>query len=371
MNKMPFTNDSKELFTDYMRPGLRDYYLARIGSLQMALLETIPPDMNGDILRIALGNDAGPLTPEMLNEPVYHPMRHYLKVRGKLFRPLICGLFMEAYGKNPAQYKPVLAMAEIIHSSSLILDDIADSSLLRRGEPCSHRVYGIPRAANASSAMTFFVYKMIRELPLNTDTKIRLYDMLLWEHYVTGIGSALDLGWVKDEIMEIPDDQYIQHILYRSCSYTYRHAARLGAIVAGADNAQMQHIIRYSSLIGVAFQFMDDIFNLKPASPDWGKTTGEDITEGKRSPIVLHTLKHANEADRQKLILMLKSSITDSGEIQQCIDLMDKYSAFEVTREKARAFVEEGCACVDKLKISGEYKNLIKEFGWYVVERKV
>lgn len=359
-------------FTHHMRPALSEYYRDKISSLQAAVAETIPEEITAEVMHTALGDDTAPLTPDMLNEPVYHPMRQYLKVRGKLFRPLICGIFLEAYGKEPEAYKPVLAMAEIIHSSSLILDDIADASLLRRGEPCSHLIYGIPRAANASTAMTFYVFKLIQSLPLlDTATRLKLYDMLLWEHYITGIGSALDLGWAKNGVMDIPDDQYIQHILFRSCSYTYRHAARLGAIVAGVDDSDMQIIVRYSSLLGVAFQFMDDIFNLKPESEGWGKTIGEDITEGKRSPLVLHALKKALPADRQRLLTILQSSVTDAKTINECITLLEKYNSFTVVKSGATAYIAEACMLVDQLHITEEYRQLLREFAWYVVERKV
>ncbi len=356
-----------------MRPALKDYYLSKIDFLQAAIRDTVPENLTQDLLDIMIGGKSYPLTPETLNGPVYQPMREYIKVRGKLFRPLITCMFIEGYGKNADQFKTILAISEIIHSCSLILDDIADSSLLRRGNPCSHKIYGIPRAANGSSAMTFLTFRLIESklLTFDTSTKIKLYEMLLWEHYITSIGSALDLGWTKEKLTEIPQNEYIQHILFRSCSYTYRHAARLGAIVAGADATDLKLVYQYSSLLGIAFQFIDDILNLKPESPAWGKTPGEDITEGKRSPLILHALKCANTEDRARLLEILDGNITDIKVINECILILEKYESFEVVRKQAIGYIDQACDVIEKSKISAEFKILFREFALYVIERKV
>lgn len=364
---------ARDDFQFWMRPSLRKYYTSRIDFLKESILEIVPEYLTPNILRIAFGHENYSFDLERLHEALYKPMRQYIKVSGKLFRPLICCIFIEGYGKNPDQFKSILAISEIIHSCSLILDDIADSSQLRRGSPCSHLIYGIPRAANASSAMTFFTFRILQSdlLKLDNKLKIKLYEALLWEHYITSVGSALDLGWTKERINEIHEDEYIQHILFRSSSYTYRHAARIGAIAGGADETDLKSIFQYSSMIGVAFQFIDDILNLKPESEYWGKTIGEDITEGKRSPLVLHTIREASVSDRTRLVKILDSKETDPSILQEAVNILEKYDSFDVVREKANFFVEKACINIQKTKLSDEYKELLVDLGWYVVERKI
>jgi geranylgeranyl diphosphate synthase type I/geranylgeranyl diphosphate synthase type II len=325
------------------------------------------------MLRIAFGHDSHSFDLGRLNEALYKPMCQYIKVRGKLLRPLISCIFIEGYGKKSDHFKAILAISEIIHSCSLILDDIADSSQLRRGNPCAHLVYGIPRAANASSAMTFFTFRILQSdlLILDNKQKTQLFEALLWEHYITSVGSALDLGWTKEKINEIPEDEYIQHILFRSSSYTYRHAARIGAIAGGADDSDLKNIFQYSSMIGVAFQFIDDILNLKPESENWGKIIGEDITEGKRSLLVLHTIKEASDSDRTRLLKILDSKETDPFILQEAISILEKYDSFNIVKKKAKLFVEKACENIQKTKLSDEYKELLVDLAWYVVERKI
>lgn len=363
----------KEDFKDWMRPKLRDYYSAKIDYLSDTIDEIIPVNFEHDQIEIVSDNRNEYFDPEEIHKALAKPMRQYLQVRGKLFRPLITCMCIEGYGRNPDLFKPILAIAEIIHSCSLILDDIADASLLRRGQPCSHTIYGIPRAANASSAMTFYAFHLLKssKMSLDTNTLLKLYKALLWEHYITGIGSALDLGWAKEKRNTIPEDEYIQHILFRSSSYTYRHAARIGAIVAGADDADLNSIFRYSSFLGVAFQFIDDILNLKPALDSWGKTVAEDITEGKRSLLVLHTIKEASRSDRIKLLEILDGKVTDPVTLKEAINILDKYEAFDIVRRKAEKYIVEACHIIQETKISEEYKDFFCDYAYYVLERKV
>jgi len=360
-------------FRDWMRPKLKEYYSAKINYLSSKIDEVIPENFEQDLLKMIIGSNSHLIDLAKLREAMSKPMRQYLQVRGKLFRPLICCICIEGYGGNPNRFKPILAISEIIHSCSLMLDDIADASLLRRGHPSSHHIYGIPRAANASSVMTFYALRLLRndQMCLDQTIILKLYKTLLWEHYITSVGSALDLGWTREKINSIPEDEYIQHILFRSCSYTYRHAARIGAIVAGADDVDLKAIFQYSSLIGIAFQFIDDILNLKPELKSWGKTVGEDITEGKRSLLVLHAIKKASNEDRTRLLEILDGSVTDPLILKEGIDILKKYGAFEIVRKKADKYIDQACNIIQKTKISEEYKSLLVDFAYYVVERKI
>jgi geranylgeranyl diphosphate synthase type I/geranylgeranyl diphosphate synthase type II len=360
-------------FISGMRPALKNYYTSKINFLKGSINEIVPKNLTVDILRMAIENARCFFDLERLNEALYKPMRQYIKNSGKLFRPLISCIFIEGYGKNSEQYKAILAISEIIHSCSLILDDIADSSQLRRGSPCAHLVYGIPRAANASSVMTFLTFRILQSdlLVLDNKRKIQLFEVLLWEHYITSIGSALDLGWAKERTNEIREDEYIQHILFRSSSYTYRHAARIGAIVGGADDFDLQNIFMYGSMIGVAFQFIDDILNLKPESENWGKIIGEDITEGKRSALVLHAIKAASDLDRTRLLKILDSRKTDPFILQETIGILEKYNSFNVIKEKANLYIQKACTYILKTKLSDEYKGLLVDLAWYVAARKI
>lgn len=368
------TSTAKDDFLEDMRPSFRSYYQDKIDYVQRIIQHVFPEnECEMQWFDQSLNDSGFVFNRELATNALYLPMRQYLKAKGKLFRPILCSLLLEAYGKDPDHFKSMLVIPEMIHCSSLVLDDIVDHSILRRGEKCSHLIHGVSLAGNGSMAATFYAFSLINDksAPLSDSDRLRLYEMLYWEHYGCSIGTALDLGWSKLKLTEIDRDQYIQHIVYRSCAYTYRVAARLGAIAGGASEKEQEILFNYGTLTGIAFQFIDDILNLKPDTPSWGKTVGEDITEGKRSPLVLHTLKAASAKDKKNLLKILDSKSQDPSIIQQAIAIMDSYGAFEETRAEAYQYINLACEEADKLSISERYRTLLKDFAIYIVERKV
>ncbi len=370
---MVMNSQIKEDFRFWMRPKLKNYYEAKIEYLKKILDDIIPGHLDADFLENAVDRRLNAFSMDLMDHVMYQPMKQYLKIQGKLFRPLLTCICIEGFNQNPDLFKPILAISEIIHSSSLILDDIADASLTRRGHPCSHLIYGIPRAANASCAMTFYAFRLLETCSeqLDLEMKIRLYETLIWENYVTNIGSALDLGWVLEKCNEISEQEYIQHILFRSCSYTYRHAARIGAIVAGADSRNLEIIFHYSTLLGIAFQLIDDILNLKPLSGGWGKTIAEDLTEGKRSLLVLYCLQKSSKNDRERLLHILNGKHIEIEILDEAIGILEKYKCFEYVSKKAEGYIEEACKTLQDSDLLDDYKSLLKDFAYYVIERKI
>lgn len=357
-----------------MRPPLQSYFQEKIDIIQDSVLSLFPEDNHDDNwFKFFLNDKHFSCEHDVTSAAMYKPMRQYLKAKGKLFRPMLGWMILEGYNKDPQQFKPILLISELIHCSSLILDDIVDRSLLRRSEPCSHIIHGITLAGNGSIAATFYAFNLINHssMPLTESAKLKLYNALFWEHYGCSLGTALDLGWSKSQLTEIDHEQYIQHIVYRSCAYTYRVALRVAAIAAGVSPQDQEALFNYGTYTGIAFQFIDDILNLKPQTSSWGKTVGEDITEGKRSPLILHTLKAANSKDKKRLLKILDSKTRDESEIQEAISILDKHDAFSKIQTDANQYIELASAEVEKLSIETTYKTLLKDFAVYVIERKI
>lgn len=361
-------------FANEMGSTLRRYYLENIDRIQESV-ESIVPDAPCEKkwFDTNLSDEHFVCDQEVSEKALYRPMRQYIKARGKLLRPLLTSVLVESYGRDSSRYKPILAISEIIHCSSLILDDIVDRSLIRRGQPCSHVIHGVSIAGNGSMAATFYAFSLINEptMPLSANDRLKLYEILFWEHYGCSIGTALDLGWSYLKRTQVDPDQYIQHIVYRSCAYTYRVAGRIGAISGGADADDQETIYNYTTLIGIAFQYIDDILNIEPETSEWGKTIGEDITEGKRSPLVLHSLKVATDSDRQRLLEILDSRSTNQDTINEALAIFKKYDAIHKVRADATRFVEMAVIEVDKLRVPDNYKDILKEFAYYVLSRKI
>jgi len=360
-------------FRDSMKLRLRGYYVSKRHFAASALRELIPEKLNSTWFDRVLGSNLKGLPIDFLNESIYQPMTHYIKSQGKLLRPVLCCMLLEGYGKSPDQFKPILVASEIIHSASLVLDDIVDNSHIRRNQPCAHRVYGLPIAGNASILMTLFAHILMESnlMPMKPEVRIKIIEALHYEHFVCGLGTAIDIGWSIERKLDYSFDEYIQHVHMRSSAYTYRHAARISSIVAEANKEDLKHIFDYSSYLGVAFQLIDDIFNLRPEMDSWGKVVSEDLTEGKRSLLVLYTLKKAARQDRNRLLEILDSHTDNPDTLQEAVEIMEKYDVFKKVREKAAQYIEKAIDCILITDITNDYKLLLTEFAQYVVDRKI
>jgi len=183
--------------------------------------------------------------------------------------------------------------------------------------------------------------------------------------------NFLDFGWSIIKKENITKDHYIQHVLMRSSAYTYRHATQISGIVAGASDKDLKHIFDYGSYLGLAFQLIDDIFNLRPRHKSWGKVIAEDLTEGKRSLLMLYTLDKANDKDKRRFIKILDSHTENEKVLIEAIEIIEKYRIFERVEKEARDYVESAINCIRKTNISKDYISLLIEFANYVTDRKI
>ncbi|OYT52268.1 hypothetical protein B6U66_02550, partial [Candidatus Bathyarchaeota archaeon ex4484_135] len=145
---------------------------------------------------------------------------------------------------------------------------------------------------------------------------------------------------------------------------------KLGAILAGAEDWQVESIGRFAEAIGVAFQIQDDILNIAGDPEKYGKEWGGDITEGKRTLMVIYTLRKASEADRERLLQILDMHTRDLKLIKEAVGIMERYGAIDYAREVARKLVEEAWSEVDGWLRPSEAKEVLRELARFLIERE-
>ena len=358
-------------FTAAMDPTLAEHYKTALPFLRSAVDSVLPERSNHEWLTKLIGKPLFEWDHDAITEAVLVPIRSYLHRTGKLFRPYLVSLCLEAYGFQREQYKEIIGLAEVIHSASLMADDIADDSEIRRGQLTAHRKYGLAIAGISSLSM-FNISSQVLGDPkfgLPDDALWRVQDELAWEHFITGLGTGIDLGWSIDRSTTVDLDAYFDHLLGRSCSYTYRMPIKIGALVARAPESDYLALVEFGQLTGLAFQLIDDILNVAPRHSGWGKKVGEDITAGKRSLLVLSTLTRANEQDRRRLLEILDSKTERESDITEAVHLMEKYDAFRDSWKRASVFIDQVLPRIDQLSIAPGYKTIFQAFARYVVDR--
>jgi geranylgeranyl pyrophosphate synthase len=113
-------------------------------------------------------------------------------------------------------------------------------------------------------------------------------------------GQAMELGWIRDNELALSTDDYLRMVLKKTAWYSFIHPMRIGALVAGADQ-DLDRFNRFGFLLGAAFQIQDDVLNLVGNTSRYGKESGGDLWEGKRTLVLSHALAHAAPAERSRL----------------------------------------------------------------------
>jgi geranylgeranyl pyrophosphate synthase len=308
---------------------------------------------------------------EGLSKPLYE----LLDRGGKRWRPVLLALVAEAFGVKKEVYKTLFPVIEVIHNSSLISDDIEDGSEMRRGKPAVHKIFGVDIALNASEFAFFAPAQacILQNKKIGKRMKLKLIEIYLEEMTKLAMGQAMDIVWHNNigRANEITEKEYFQMCAWKTGTLA-RMAAKMGAALGNASQEAIDAIGEYAEKIGIAFQIQDDILNLtgeefaqKKGGP------GEDITEGKRSLMVIHTLQVASQEDKKRLIEILSMHTTDQNLRNEAIAIIKKYNSIQYAKDVAKKLLEEGWAKADAYIPNGEAKQKLKELSTFLVERKI
>jgi len=312
---------------------------------------------------------------EALNKAVAEPIWEFLDRGGKRWRPSLFLLICEALGKNPEDYVDFAIIPEVIHNGTIMIDDIEDSSEFRRGRPCTYKIYGLDIAINAGNAMYYLPLLPLIENreKVSTEKLCKIYEVYVKEMISLSLGQAMDIAWHRGiaNADEIDERDYLQMCAYKTGTLA-RMSAEIAAVLSDANDELVERLGRFAESIGVAFQMQDDLLDLTSsefAEKKGGR--GQDIIEGKRTLIVIRTLKVADAKDRERLVKILKMRTSDQKLRDEAIAIMQKYGSLEYVRELAGKMVEDSWTEVEKLLPASYAKEKLKAFAKFLIERKI
>lgn len=238
---------------------------------------------------------------------LYEPLADYPKRAGKMMRPSICIATARAFGASESDAVRSAAAIELLHNAMLVHDDIQDGSEFRRGRPTLHMLHGVPLAINAGDALFLLSLR-----PLFDNVGIfgsllglrilREMEQVAWHSLE---GQAIELGWIRDNTLELEDADYLNMVLRKTCWLATIHPSRIGALIGSRGAINLEPFIRFGFFLGAAFQIQDDLLNIAP-DPRYGKEMHGDLLEGKRSLLLIHAYRHASRAERARLIRLFR-----------------------------------------------------------------
>ena len=321
-----------------------------------------------------LGRSSYEYDPEAMTKSILEPAWYLLDLGGKRWRPALTMLTLEALGKDPKEYIEFSIIPEVIHNATLIHDDIEDNSPKRRNADALHVKFGIDIATNLGDFMYFFPMVALIDSPkLTIDKKNRAVSIYVKNMTRVSLGQAIDIAWHGGLVdsKTITEEKYLQ-MAHDKTGVLSRFACELGSALAGADDKTVEIMGRFGATIGIAFQIQDDILNITESKLSEGKGgVGDDISEGKITLMVLHVMKEASEADKNRLAEILKMHTKDPVLIKEAIMIIDKYGSKEYSGKIAEKLIKKAWEDVDKLLPESTAKDRMKQLVDFLVHRSI
>ncbi|PIE64653.1 MAG: hypothetical protein CSA26_07140 [Desulfobacterales bacterium] len=359
--------------TKRMPSELNAFYRQKIGFIKQSIKDYFPEKIDTPFIERVTGQPTL-YRPDIegIYETIFQPTQDYLDRGGKVLRPILVALCLEAYGASIEDFKPVFGAIEVMEDSSIMMDDYIDNSLTRRGGPCGHIAYGYP-LANISSCTAFALSHYLfynNELELSEEKALLLLDRMAWEHIQMAFGQIEELYWTQSNVADITVEQYLQETVARCAFLTFRGPMRYAGILADAPADDIKILERIGEYLLVGYHLKGDNLDMSPDSPEWGKVAGEDITTGRRTLLINFLLQSATPEERETVETIIRSRTDDEEKKKLIYQLVLKYDIFSRTKKLAAEYNMLARREIEKLSISDEYKRLFQQFTDYATENR-
>jgi geranylgeranyl pyrophosphate synthase len=334
-----------------------------------ALEKYVPRRIDEAWLNRVLGAPEYAYEVESLNKGVFEPFWDLADRGGKRWRPALMLMIYEALGGDPREIAPLAVIPEAIHNGTLAVDDVEDGSEFRRGRPCIHRIYGEDIAINMGNTMYYLPLLVLSEVAIPDEKKLKILEEYVRMMIRLSLGQAMDIAWHRGIVKEVNESQYLQMTLFKTGALA-GFAAKMAAIMADAPEERARMIQRFAELIAVAFQIQDDILNLVGDEAKYGKEIGGDITEGKRTLMVIHALRNlpADEAERLRRILDMRTG--DKRLIMEAIDLMKKAGSIDYARKVSEELAMEALEALRRGLPKSESRRKLEVLAEFLIRRE-
>lgn len=279
--------------------------------------------------------------------PSGYPARHLYEVLadypqrpGKMMRPGICIATARAFGASATDAVRSAVAIELLHNAMLVHDDIQDGSAMRRGAPTLHALHGVPLAINAGDALFLLSLRpLLDNVGLFGNAVglriVREMESVAWHSLE---GQAIELGWIRENLLELDDADYLNMVLKKTCWLATIHPSRIGALIGSRGAIDLEPFIRFGFYLGAAFQIQDDVLNVAP-DRRYGKELNGDLLEGKRSLLLIHTYRQSSRAERARLTRLFSRPREKRGDkdVAWVLSLMAAHGSVEYVRQFAHA----------------------------------
>jgi octaprenyl-diphosphate synthase len=294
-------------------------------------------------------------------EPITE-IAQYLQVSGgKRLRPALVLLSSKLCGYQDYPAIRLGAVVELIHTATLVHDDIIDGAETRRGRPSTNSRWGNHMSVLAGD----WLYMQAFNVAL-AERNFKILDLLIGVTQVMVEGELFQLTHLRK--LDVTEEAYLE-LADRKTACLFSISLRLGALLAARSDEEEAKLGSYGTNLGLAFQLIDDILDFTSSEEILGKPIGSDLREGKVTLPLIYLLQRCTAAEAQKVSRVLQDESYDSVPFAEIMELIERYGTLQAARAKARQFAESAKRCLDIFPDS-QYKDALRSLAEFIVERE-
>lgn len=289
---------------------------------------------------------------------VTHIIEYVLTCGGKRVRPLVLLLSTRALDPNGQKHISLAAVIELIHTATLLHDDVVDSSTLRRGHKTAHTIWG----GDASVLVGDYLYSRAFQIVVN-----------LQNHQILEIFASATHFIAEGEIMQLVNcnnpettEAFYFEIIERKTAKLFEIAAQLGALLVSNSTPQVKALQDYGLHLGLAYQLIDDALDYSQTVEITGKNVGQDIADGKTTLPLIHAMRKSKGKD---LALIQDAIKTGSAKhLTKILGIIESTDAIKYTAETAKRHAQKAKSALQTL-VSSPYRQALEDLSDFVVSR--
>ncbi len=297
---------------------------------------------------------------------LYEPVRYILSTGGKRVRPALVLLGCDLFGGSASSaIFPALAI-EIFHNFTLLHDDIMDKSELRRGKPTVHHKWDENTAILSGDVMTMLASRLINESPGATLKNVN--DVFTKTAMEVCEGQQYDMNYESRVLVN--EKEYLQMIELKT-AVLMAASLKIGAMLGGAAEKDAEDLYLFGLNLGIAFQLQDDLLDTYGNQEEFGKKTGMDIIDNKKTILMITALQQADEKQKEILMKWLTAVEFDPKEkVESVVQIFDALDVKSITNKMIRRYYEESLENLRTLNRPDEDKAELISFADLLINRK-
>jgi octaprenyl-diphosphate synthase len=285
-------------------------------------------------------------------------LEYVLSCGGKRIRPLIVLLSARALAPQAKRYIDLAAVIELIHTATLLHDDVVDSSTLRRGNKTAHMIWG----SKSSVLVGDFLYSRAFQIVVDLNHQSILHTFAKATHFMAE-GEILQLMNCNN-----PDTQeaFYFDVIERKTARLFEIAAQFGAALASDSSSHIAALRDYGRHLGLAYQLIDDALDYSQSTEQTGKNVGQDIADGKTTLPLIHAMRKSKGADLKLLQEAIKSGA--SHNLPAILGIIESTEAIKYTADTAKQHAQSAKQALQSLAAS-PYRKALEDLSTFVVDR--